>query len=158
MRITTVALGSFVVGALCMFFWGSHTSTLPQSVFAQAVKIEPAIPTVPSLRHNTSSGSTYNGGTFAIDGIESTGEKFHGVTFEYGGGAYKLENATVTPPINFKFVGAAANTVTLLSTFGMIGCPTAKPPRPENNPNQPIMKTAKLSVPYKGDLVSPFGQ
>ena len=159
MRIVTVALGSFIVGALCVSFWGSHTSTLSQPLFAQtAIHIEGTVPVVPPLRHITSSGGKYKAVKFEVDGIESTGDTFTGVTFVYGGGAYKLADATVVSPVNFEFTGAAANTVVFLSQFGMIGCPASHPQEPTINPNSPVMKTAKLASPYRGDLVSPFGQ
>ena len=159
MRIVTVALGSFMVGALCMSFLGRYTSTLPQSVFAQtAMRSKLAVPIVPPLTHITSIGDHIDGLIYAVDGIESKDGIFHDATFEYGGGAYRLENAAISGTVGFKFTGAAANTVSFLSAFGMIGCPAAKPPKPETNPNQPIMENAKLSIPYKGDLIGPFGQ
>lgn len=160
MRIVTVALGSFTLGAVVMFFWGNHTSTSPQSVFAQApLRVEGAVPIVPPLRHIGVGGhGTVANTEYAVDGLETSGLKFVNVTFMYGGGAYKLANVTVTPPVNIQLTGAAANTFAFLTSFGLIGCPSAQPKRPQIDPNKPILRTIDLSEPIMRDLISPYGQ
>jgi len=95
---------------------------------------------------------------YAVDGIESNGDRFNNVTFEYGGGAYKLENATVSGKVNINLIGAAANTAIFLRAFGLLGCPAAAPKSPLPNPNIPVIQSATLKTPVRGDIVSPFGQ
>jgi len=160
MRIVTVALGSFTLGAVVMFFWGNHTSTSPQSVLAQGlVAVSGAVPVVPPLRHIVVGGhGTVANTEYPVDGLETSGLKFVNVTFKYGGGAYKLENVTVTPPVNIRLSGAAANTFAFLTSFGLVGCPNAQPPRPQINPNEPILRKASLNETVKTDLISPYGQ
>jgi len=51
-----------------------------------------------------------------LDGIETSNDVYSsptGVRFEYGGGAFKLENVIVGGPIELDLVGAAANTAQL---------------------------------------------
>ena len=158
MRTIPVALGSFMLGALAMFFCGSHLST-PQSVYAQApVRDKAAIPVIPPLHHAVMKGGLVTDMAYAVDGMEAKGTRFTNVTFEYGGGAYKLENATIVPPINVSLTGAAANTAAFLSAFGLLGCPTAEPPRPEGSINQAITKTSSVRRPIHGTFMSPYGQ
>jgi hypothetical protein len=88
MRKLTMAFGSFLLGAICMYFFDNpHTSTFLHPVFAQnpvAVKMEGAIPTVPPLSGNVFNGGGFNGMTHALDGTECVNCKFNNVTFEYG--------------------------------------------------------------------------
>lgn len=162
MRIVTVAFGSFTLGAVLMFLLGNHTSTVPQLVFAaqdQLFTNPTLIPAVPPLKGKALLGGGWIADmAYQLDGVESKDIKFKNVTFVYGGGAYKLENATIVGPVGIKLVGAAANTANFLAMFGLLGCPTSKPQNPDNNPNQPVMKTASLNAPLTGDLESPFGQ
>jgi len=161
MRLVTVAVVSFVLGAVSMFLWGAHTSMFPASVYAQ-VKVPPrdraAIPVVPSVHHTMAGGVVSDMG-FSLDGMDAKGTVFTNVAFEYGGGAYRLESATIVPPINVTLTGAAANTAAFLSALGLLGCPTTSgPPKPEGIPNQAINKTSPLHRPVKGNFLSPFGQ
>jgi hypothetical protein len=161
MRKLTLALSSFVAGVLCMFALGNHASTLLQPrVFAQgaAIRVEGAVPVVPPLRDNVNVGNVFNGGKYLPDGLASNGDTFNNVTFEYGGGAYKLENATVSGTVNIRLIGAAANTAEFLNKFGLIGCPTAKPTPKTPRPNDPTIMQAKMTTAFHGDIVSPFGQ
>jgi len=118
-RVVTVALGSFTLGAVVMFFRGNHASTSPQSAFAQGlVTVSGAVPVVPPLRHIVASGhGTVANMEYVVDGLETHGLKFVNVTFKYGGGAYKPENVTVTPPVNIQLSGAAANTFAFLTSL-----------------------------------------
>jgi hypothetical protein len=159
MRTVTVALGSFIVGALSVLLLGSHTSTVLQPAWGQtAIKVEGAVPVVPPLRHIVARDATFTNIVHAVDGTEVENGTFKNVTFEYGGGAYRLVNATVVPPVNFRFTGAAANTFNFLAMFGMIGCPASAPKQTIPDPNAPIMRTASLKTPIRGNIISPFGQ
>jgi len=161
MRTVTLAFGSFVVGALCMSLFGNHISTVRQSglAFAQMPDMgevwQAAVPRVPPLGNSGSSHNTFLNAEVPLDGFRSSNNVYKGVTFVYGGGAYSLTDSTVVPPVQLKFVGAAANTLGLLNTFGMIGCP-AKPQAPEVNPNTPIINKASLEKELKGDFVAPY--
>ena len=161
MRTITLALGSFIVGALCMSLFGNHISTVRQSglAFAQMPEMDEvwqaAVPKVPPLGTVSSSHNTFLNRTVGLDGFRSSNNVYKGVKFVYGGGAYQLTSSVIAPPVQFEFVGAAANTVGFLNTFGMIGCP-AKPQPPEVNPNTPIINKASLEKELKGDFVSPY--
>ena len=160
MRNVTVALVSFALGAMFMLLLGNHTST-----FSQGLVVGPSEgtldvvgrPVVPPLTGIASVHNTFRGQNIDVDGIEADRNVYQGVTFIYGGGAYKLTNSAVVPPVNIHLVGAAANTAQFLETFGLIGCPTAKPQPPAVNPNAPRIMIANLKDELKGDLVAPFG-
>jgi hypothetical protein len=163
MRNVTLALGSFVLGAVCMFFLGNHTSTFRQFVaFAQAAateSIDPLgnkyTPVVPAPPRALASGNLFLRQVVYLDGLTSIGDTFSDSTLVYGGGAYHLANAKLTGVVDIKLIGAAANTSTFLAMLGLIGCP-AKPQAPQINPNAPIIHRATLDKEIKGDLVSPY--
>ncbi len=99
-----------------------------------------------------------------LDGIETSNDVYSsptGVRFEYGGGAFKLENVIVGDPIELDLVGAAANTAQLLKDFGMLGSPPYRavlPPVESVKRNIPhkIKTTIDPRKPLSGDLASPF--
>jgi hypothetical protein len=161
MRIAALTIASFTMGAICMFLVGTHMSIFrqPVLVFAQDVNqgwvaSVPRVPPLPdiAISHNTKRV----GGELGLDGQEIRDSTFTGVTFFYGGGAFKLINSTMAPPINLKLVGAAANTYALLSYFGEIGCPAKAQQQPQFNPNIPILKRTDLAARLQGNFVSPF--
>ena len=159
MRNLTTALGSFVVGALFMFLLGHHTSTVLQPVFAQTAPGAPAgderpsrwVPEVipPGI---VSHANMRIGSLIDLDGVVSDTEVFRNAKLRYGGGAFILKNTTVQGQIQVEFIGAAANTVTLMEWLGMVGCPAAAPQPEPINPNRPPVKAASLTKPLTGDI------
>ncbi len=173
MRITTLLI-SFSSAVLLSFTAGvfvggiNHTSALAQqpppakqpsgTVF---VNVEGAIPVVPPLRFccftGSATGALDKPIIHRVDGTGCVGCSFTNVKFEYGGGAFRLENAHVSGAITIELVGAAANTATFLNLFGMLGCPAHPTPK-QFDPNKPIIKTASLKEPELITVSSPYGQ
>jgi hypothetical protein len=121
MRKITLSMLSFVGGALAMSLLGNHTSTSAQMT---VLRVSEAVPVVPPFKANrTIEGSAMAGTTFAVDGILCRNCAFKNTVFEYGGGEFVWENATVALPLSIKTTGAAENTVKFLNMFGLIGCP-----------------------------------
>lgn len=154
MRTIIVAFLSFMLGATVVSLYGYQTSTQPG---VPAIHFEGAAPVVPTVGSVVLNGSTVTG-AYEVDGLYCVNCKFTNAELIYGGGAYTLENATVLPPVRFRFTGAAANTFNFLASFGLIGCPAAAPKPGIPNPNAPIIKNANLIAPIRGNIVSPFGQ
>jgi hypothetical protein len=151
MRKLTLAVASFVAGVLCAVSLGNHASTNLQSVLAAQRKVfnnGNAVPVVPPISL-TEGASRYKGFRFALDGVASSGSSFEDTTFVYGGGAYRLENASVIPPVKIELIGAAGNTATLLAQFGLIGCPSAPKPQPPI-PNAPVLTNTNIKTVYMG--------
>jgi hypothetical protein len=167
MRITTVALLSFGAGVLFASVI-NHTSALAQQAPpAQPsgpvlFNVEGAIPVVPPMRFCCASG-TFTGAPnnpliHKVDGTGCVGCNFANVTFQYGGGAFRLENSHVSGIVNVELSGAAGNTAAFLNLFGMLGCP-AQPTPKQFDPNKPIIKTANPKEAEMITLVlSPYGQ
>jgi len=165
MRNVTLALGSFALGAVCMFFFGNHTSTVRQDgfAFAQAAPSHPSsvlngnrfTPVVPQPPRMVDDGNEYVEQIIDLDGMSASNDIFKDSTFVYGGGAYSLRNAAISGSVNFQLIGAAANTAQFLGMFGLIGCP-AKQQVPQVNPNTPIINRATLEKGIKGDFVSAY--
>ena len=152
MRNFVLVLCSFVLGAVCMFFFTNHNVVL-----AQAPRGNPFTPVVPPPPRMVMDGNIIeNGQTFYLDGMSVSNSIIRNSSvIVYGGGAYNLRGVTITGDTQIQLIGAAANTANFLATFGMIGCP-AKPQIPQVNPNTPFTKVASLKEPLKGDLASPF--
>jgi hypothetical protein len=129
-------------------------------VFAQDSLLNQAwqqsVPRVPPLQSVSVNQVTKVGGEYGLDGIYSTNDRFEGVTFKYGGGAYNLSGSVIIPPVNLQLIGAAANTAQLLRVFGMLGCPAKQGPPATTNPNTPILEKAALQDTFRGNLVSPY--
>jgi hypothetical protein len=167
MRIVTTALGSFVLGAVCMSLFGNHTSILrqPESVFAQSpnhLPVPPSMlrgnqstPVVPIPPRNIQNGDITEYGAVPVDGANISNSLFRDVTLVYGGGAYRITNSAFTGKTDFQFIGAAANTVQFLASFGMLGCP-AKPQLKPWDPNAPIIQSTELTDKTRRDFVAPF--
>jgi hypothetical protein len=100
-------------------------------------------------------GNINVGQIIPLDGMNLSKSEFRDTTFVYGGGAYRLVNSLFVGNTEFRFIGAANNTLQLLAQFGFIGCP-AKPQPPAVNPNTPAIKTASLAEPLKMDLIAPY--
>lgn len=173
MRNITVG---FVLGLLFAGLLGSfnpHTSTFLQSrlatVFAQTkpqlrplppdFKPNQWVPAVPIPPRTIRSGNINELQIVEVDGTNSEDDVFRNTTFVYGGGAYRLANASVQGAYQLVLLGAAANTAQFLTQFGLVGCPVSVPHAPPHvDMDKPIIKTADLKAPIKGDLLSPYGQ
>lgn len=158
MSKVTVALGSFIVGACCMFFVlsGIHTSILAHPVLAQtAISAGPsAVPVVPPVAVETS-GNTIEGMVFDLDGVNSTGDVFDNATIEYGGGAFRLIQPKFSGSIRLRLKGAAANTLALLQYIQAVEAGQ----RPKRTiPRQPLQRAAQITNAMTADLISPYGQ
>ena len=130
MRSVIVALGSFIVGAMCtlLIVSGHHTSTVAQSLAGQpGLWVAPeAVPSVPPMRVPLNERE-FTGGTVQLDGMHCVKCLFNNVTFVYAGGEYRLIDAMVsgTPVVILK--GAAANTLGVLQFVGAVA-PEPRPP------------------------------
>lgn len=67
---------------------------------------------------------THYGETFLIDNRKIINATFCNCTFLYCGGAFKMEDTTITAPL-FDFQGNAANTLTVLKLLDKSGGSTA---------------------------------
>ena len=143
MRKITLSVVSFTLGALSISLVENQTSTSAQEPTSRAVftRVEDAIPTVPPFKAGrvTLNGSSFEGLTYAVDGILCRNSVFKNSTLEYGGGEYLLEEASVSLPVSIKLVGAAKNTAGFLNTFGLLGCPTKQVP-PTQPSTSPLLK------------------
>lgn len=159
MSKVTVALGSFIVGACCMFFVlsGIQTSILAHPVLAQtAISAGPsAVPVVPPVTTVETSGNTIEGMVFDLDGVNSTGDVFENATIEYGGGSFRLIQPKFSGPIRLRLKGAAANTLALLQYIQAVEAGQ----RPKRTvPRQPLQQVAQITNAMTADLISPYGQ
>jgi hypothetical protein len=151
MRNITVAVGSFIVGAIFMSVLGNHTSTLAQEPKSPPglMKVAGAVPVVPPFRNMTIEDAGIVGATHLVDGILCLRCSFKDTTFEYGGGEFAILNPRFSGTTSIKLVGAAENTATFLSLFGLLGCPA------NNAPSTPSVNPAPmLQAKYtpKGDF------
>lgn len=148
MKNLASVVASFVLGAICMFFMGNHTSIFVRTASAQ-VNNSPSIPIVPPIRSIVVNHQTQIGGEYLLDGIHTENSNFDNVTFVYGGGAYDLKGSRLAIK-ELKFIGAAANTVQLLAELGLL-----QGSQPPAGTNTPIEKTPTKTT-IHGDFVSPY--
>ncbi len=159
MRILSVAVLSFVLGATLVSVYGNQASTPQTTSQPRGYVIAGAAPVVPVLKNRAViSGAIFNGGVHNVDGTECSGCSFTNITLVYGGGAYKLDNSTFSGTINIQLEGAAGNTGAFLNSLGLGECKLPPPMAPPANPNRPIIHTASFNVPTKINLLSPYGQ
>jgi hypothetical protein len=150
---TTTVLAAFVLGVILTLFAVMIFPLSLRSAFAQSSLS--SVPIVPPLRQNISAfHNTIIGGRYRLDGVRTVDSTFKGVTFVYGGGAYKLENAFISGKSNVELTGAAANTATLLEGLGfVIKYPATSTQAIEVN----TPKTEQIPrTTIKGDFVSPY--
>jgi hypothetical protein len=99
-----------------------------------------------------------------LDGLVSIGNTYKnptGTIITYGGGAFHLENSSFVGPLTFEFIGAAANTVTLLNSLGLIVHQDRTNPNPAALPtpqriNKPVRQKVTLNKPLRGDIASQY--
>ncbi|SPJ15859.1 exported hypothetical protein [Syntrophobacter sp. SbD2] len=156
MSKVTVALGSFVVGALVMFLLGSHTSIFVQPASAErGIVVGGAEPVVPPLRGNVVSNSKFENVIQPLDGLDFRNCVFKNVIFEYSGGSYSLANAVISGAIRVNFKGAAANTMALHAFLESLNAGTKPKPL---QPNAPLFREASNVQTMTVDFISPYGQ
>jgi hypothetical protein len=159
-RNLRTALCSFLLGLICASL-GNHRIA-PSSVFAQvnapstSLPRNPYIPLVPPFGRSLQEGNSHGGGDslLMLDGKNSFREEFDdGTTIVYGGGSYNMQGAVFSGRINIELIGAAANTVKFLETFGLLAN-SPQPSPPAAIMNTPITKTTRTTI--RGDFVSPY--
>jgi hypothetical protein len=155
MSKVTVAFGSFIVGACCMFFAlsGNHASIFEQPAFAQTIIGTAGVPIVPGLGGKLID-VTLEGGPQELDGLDCTRCDFRGLTLTYGGGAFKFTDSKISGTIKVVLTGAAANTVTILPFLE--GLTRGTPPKP-TIPQTPIEKTATAPQIVTVSFASSYG-
>jgi hypothetical protein len=127
---------------------GSHTST-----FAQTRST--AVPVVPDLELAVSEDSVFDGVRVPLDGFFGRHNQFGNVTFEYGGGAFRLQNCKFDGPIRVSLKGAAANTFVFLQLMQAIEA--GRQPQPVV-PRKPLEQLVEIKQAVTTqDLISPFG-
>jgi len=153
MRNVTVALGSFIVGAISMFLLGNHTSTFAQSPQGLAppglaINID-GTPTVPPFKNISVEGSHFTEDSFRVAGVLCRRCVFDRTILLYGGGEFSIVESQFVSPPSIQLTGAASNTAVFLSMFGLLGCPANNAPHTPPQNKAPMLK-AKF-VP-SGDL------
>src|SRR6266849_2766787 len=139
MRNVTLALGSFVLGAMCISLVENRTSISAQEY--SSIHIAGAAPVVPPIFADASNSIFANGKPYEVDGLKCENCTFRDAIFRYGGGSYDLVGAKTSLPLKIELTGAAWNTAQFLSLFGLLGCPAQNQP-PMNKP--PIIQ-AKIA-------------
>jgi hypothetical protein len=100
----TLALGSFVLGALSMLFLLSdvHASTVTQSGVGNG-----SIPILPPLSGTKLNRLGLGGGRWTLDGIDCDSCTFRDLNLEYSGGLVRCENCSFDGDVTLSLKGAA---------------------------------------------------
>jgi hypothetical protein len=160
MSKVTVALGSFVVGALSMLLVlsGSRTSVvadaLGQTVVARtgSTILAGRPPIVPPLSSRLPS-CLISDSTLVIDGANFDECVFKNATLEYGGGSWRFGKVSFSGTTRVNFIGAAANTVVFLKLLSALGA--NQQPRPVK-PKTPIPQIAATKRSITFAFKSPY--
>ena len=80
-----------------------------------------------------------------LDGLDCETCSFEDALLVYGGGPFRLGNATFKGRVGVQLVGAAANTVALLQLIAALKQNDSKVPQPQSN--KPIRKQAQVKRP-----------
>ena len=161
MSRVTVALVSFIAGisSALLFFMlsGNQTSTLAQAPPGEFIPTNPRFtPLVPDLPAGFSMvGGGMSNAQQPLDGLTCDSCLFTNIDFSYGGGPVRLVNPKFSGRIRLHLVGAAANSVVMVSFLQAI-LQNQKPPAV--TPNAPIIKAATTKDVFIADLVTPYGQ
>ena len=151
MRKRVPALGLLLFGLSLGFWVGSHTSTIVQSLSAQAPSPKPSIrssgieaplafPTVPDFWVHLS-GDNPGDAIQQLDGMDCDGCTLKVKVLTYSGGQFKCQKCSISYE-EVRLFGAAQNTLTFLQMVGAVPKPNAESP---NNPNTPQIHTATLT-------------
>ena len=94
MRSLSKSIISFVLGAPCTFL------VMRQGVVSAQIYNPSAIPVVPGIIDIVDGALIISPVEYPLDGIATNHATFaKGVTFTYGGGAYRLENSLISGPV-----------------------------------------------------------
>jgi hypothetical protein len=182
MRSVVLSLASFLLGALftvaAFRLFISQPAISAQQGFSRSIPIVPSLtsatPIVPPLPRvllsnnvidtNAPPGFSSGPTTYILDGMVAERIAFRnrdGIKFQYGGGAFHLTDSVFDGPLEFDFVGAAANTVMLLDSLGLLAHKPLGLPNPSALPtatqmNKARKQTIKLSKPLRGDIASQY--
>jgi hypothetical protein len=139
MKKTTLALGSFIVGACCMSLFDSGIQTSmrvqasqqpPPTLPPSTISMPAGIPIVPPLQY-FGHGDTIGGNLQQLDGFSCDGEcTIAPRILTYGGGNFSFPVAKIPKGVPIIFTGAAANTVLLMRITGMLPAPKRPAPVP----------------------------
>jgi hypothetical protein len=164
MSKVTVALGSYIVGAISMFLViGSESQT---STFAQArisgpgeLIVADSVPVVPT-GVAMFSGIVIDKPLQQLDGFGCVRCTLKVPTFAYGGGPVILAEPTLPRSIRLILTGASANTLALLIFLKANGISIENFfDKPNPKPNEPMIMTASITQdkPMSFALETPFG-
>lgn len=115
-----------VISFLCGVLFGA-LAMIPIRVsgtsgqFAHAINIEGSIPEVPPLGHNRLDRLVVENTPQALDGLSCSGCRFINAALSYGGGSFRLQDASFEGTTTLTLTGAAANTVAMLSALVSLG-------------------------------------
>lgn len=181
MRSVILALGSFIVGACCMFAIsaGIQTSTWAQSAASSPCTKQPlgaqlemgsrsgllitgAVPTIPGLAPEMKK-IELTSDVQILDGVNCVNCTLVSPHLVYGGGAFRLPNSTLTGVITLQLVGAPLNGAALAVQLGMLQPPKkVEPPHAFETPHKfkastdSTMKTV-VAAPTAVTLISAVG-
>ena len=174
-----IAFASFLLGIACTIgalrlsstsaaskvqaqnFFGSDLSYVPRVLpLGVSVPVVRPVPTDGLNANNTVIGSPM----IALDGMYSTNNLFSspkGSEIVYGGGAFKVDHTLFDGLTHFVFIGAAANTVSLLDSLGLLVHSPITEPNPAALPtpqqiNKPKHQTSRLRHPLNGEISSQY--
>ncbi len=144
----TVALGSFIAGALSMFLMLSGSQTAAVAHASQAVSattgstiVSGPLPKVPPLGSRLPS-CLISDSTLVVDGSNFDECVFKNATLVYGGGPLRFGKLAVSGTLQAKLEGAAANTVVFLNLLSALQA--NQQPQPAT-PKTPILRAAEVA-------------
>lgn len=159
-----LALGSFVIGAICGSMSPSfiHTSTWAQaqspqepSLPSSTIQNLSAVPVVPPIWY-FGKGDSIGGAAQQLDGFSCEGCTVTTPLLIYGGGSYSLSNTKFPKDVEVRLVGAAENTFKFLIFTGAIPAPA--PPQPALPPDRTFKAEVRIKAkPNAVTLISTAG-
>jgi hypothetical protein len=136
-----VLIGLFILGGFVFL-------VVAQSIEEISAGREPIIPPLGPMI----SFRVFHDTTLSLDGLDCVNCTFHKVTFEYSGGAFKVQNSIISEP-QFVLKGAAANTAMLLALLDSVGSKSKAEPV---QPNKPVLKAPASKDKFNFNMASPY--
>lgn len=151
----TIAAISFLAGAISMMIAVPRMSVLAQAGRhpPYVVGFEKRAAFIPKLLPLQEQSNTFHAVNFYLDGQNSDHDTFQNVLIIYGGGPFRLNQASFTGNVEFQFTGAAANTVYLLKFIDAVNQAKHPAPAPPQKPQQWASQVQSVSL---TDFVSPY--